>query len=129
VEPLDNKDHNRLYKITQLLKTEKNAVKLLSVIKDEALTREDIVTKSGLSPIQCHRIMRKLRELGLIKLVKSAQAEGSSEPGTFLYQAQLNPDFIRFENGRFKLRFPEVLSLPGNEEIEVRTLFEDESKE
>jgi transcription initiation factor IIE alpha subunit len=128
VEHLDNKDHNKLYKITQLLKTEKNAVKLLSVIKDEALTREEIVEASGLSPIQCHRIMRKLRELELIKLVKSTQAEGSSEPGTFLYQAQMNPDFIRYENGRFKLRFPEVLSLPGNEKIEVRTLFESKSE-
>lgn len=125
---MDDKDHNKLYKITQLLKTEKNAVKLLSVIKDEALTREDIVEASGLSPIQCHRIIRKLRELGLIKLVKSAQVEGSSETGTFLYLAQMNPDFIRFENGRFKLRFPAVLSLPGNEEIEVKTLFESKSK-
>lgn len=126
---MDYKDHNKLYKITQLLKTEKNAVKLLLVIKDEALTREEIMEASELSAIQCHRIIRKLRELGLIKLVKSTQTEGSSENGIFLYQAQLNPDFIRYENGRFKLRFPEVLSLPGNEKIEVKTLFESKSEQ
>jgi transcription initiation factor IIE alpha subunit len=126
---VNQKDHERMYKITKLLKTEKNAVKLLSVIKDEALTREEIVETSGLSPIQCHRIIRKLRELGLIKLVKSNPSEGSSETGTFLYQAQMDPDFIRYENGRFKLKFPAVLNLPGDEEVEVKTLFVSKSEE
>jgi transcription initiation factor IIE alpha subunit len=126
VETLDTEDHKSLYEITKLIKNEKVAIKLIAVILDEPLSAEEIVEKCGLSAIQCHRLLRKLREIGLIKLVKSAQSEGSSEQGAFLYQAQIDPDFIRFENGRFKLRFPAILNLPGDEQVNVKALFKIE---
>jgi transcription initiation factor IIE alpha subunit len=123
VESLDTQNHKNLYEITKLIKNEKSAVKIIAVIIDEPLSAEDIVEKCGLSAIQCHRLLRKLREIGLIKLVRSAQSEALPEQGTFLYQAQLSPDLIRFENGRFKMRFPSVLNLPGDERIDVKAFF------
>ena len=123
MKPLDTQNHQKLYEITKLITREKSAVKLMAAILDEPLSAEEIVEKCGLSAIQCHRILRKLREIGLIKLVKSTQSDGSSEQSTFLYQAEMSPDFIRFEDGRFKMRFPAVLNLPGDEKIDVKVLF------
>ena len=112
-----------LYRITKLVKNEKNAVKILAVTREEALSAEEIVEKSGISAISCHRILRKLREVGLIKLVKSTVSNEGTESNIFLYQAQMDPDLIRFEDGRFKLRFPETLKISDDEVVDVRKLF------
>jgi hypothetical protein len=113
-----------LYEISKLFKSEKGALRVLAAALHEPLSAERIVEKSGLSPIQCHRIIRKLREFGLMKLVKSAVSEGISESGSFLYQTQLDDEFITFKNGRFVARFPAILNLPDGRKIHVKTFFE-----
>jgi transcription initiation factor IIE alpha subunit len=119
-----SKYHDKtLYRITKLIRNEKNVIKILAVTKDEALSAEEIVEKSGVSAISCHRILRKLREVGLIKLVRSTVSDETTESNIFLYQAQMDPELIRFENGRFKLRFPEKLKVSDDEVVDVRALF------
>jgi transcription initiation factor IIE alpha subunit len=117
-----------LYRITKLIRSERSAVKILAVTRDEALSAEEIVEKSGVSAISCHRILRKLRELGLIRLVRSTVSDETTESNIFLYKAQMDPDLIRFENGRFKLRFPENLKVSEDEVVDVRVLFKTPSK-
>jgi transcription initiation factor IIE alpha subunit len=117
-----------LYRITKLIRSERSAVKILAATKDEALSAEEIVEKSGVSAISCHRILRKLRELGLIRLVRSTVSDETTESNIFLYKAQMDPDLIRFENGRFKLRFPENLKVSEDEVVDVRVLFKTPSK-
>jgi transcription initiation factor IIE alpha subunit len=117
-----------LYRITKLIRSERSAVKILAATKDEALSAEEIVEKSGVSAISCHRVLRKLRELGLIRLVRSTVSDETTESNIFLYKAQMDPDLIRFENGRFKLRFPENLKVSEDEVVDVRALFKTPSK-
>ncbi len=126
--PLSKYPDKTLYKITKLVRNERNAIKIIAVTKDEALSAEEIVEKSGVSAISCHRILRKLRELGLIKLVRSKVSDESTETHIFLYQAQMDPDLIRFENGRFVMRFPQNLKVSEDEVLDVRKLFNSSSK-
>ena len=124
---MSNYKHNNLYEIIQLIKSEENAIILISATKDEPLSAEEIVSQCKISAIQCHRLLRKLRELGLIRLVKSTSHNETDESAIFLYQAQLSPDLIRYENGRFKLRFPEKLDVPGDELIDVKAYLKSKS--
>jgi transcription initiation factor IIE alpha subunit len=128
VEHLSNYKHKNLYEIIKFIKSEKKALNVLAAVKDEPLSAEQIVEQCSLSAIQCHRLLRKLRELGLIKLVKSTSSEGTIESEVFLYQAQMTPDLIRYENGRFKMMFPEKLNISDDEIIDVKTFLKSTLK-
>jgi transcription initiation factor IIE alpha subunit len=128
VDHLGIHNDKNLYEITKLIKNEKKAVIILAATKDEPLSAEQIVEQCGISAIQCHRLLRKLRELGLVKLVKSTSSDGTSESEIFLYQAELTPDLIRYENGRFKIRFPEKLNISRDEQIDVKAFIKSTSK-
>ena len=118
---MSNLNHKNLYEITKLIKGEKKAIIVLAAAKNEPLSAEQIIDQCGISAIQCHRLLRKLRELGLIKLVKSTSTDGTMESDVFLYQAELATGLIRYENGRFKIRFPKKLNVSEDEQIDVKT--------
>jgi DNA-binding Lrp family transcriptional regulator len=125
---LSNYNHKKLYELVKLLTKEENAIIILAATREDPLSTEEIIEKCGISPIQCHRLLRKLREIGLIKLVKSATFDGNTESEIFLYQANLKPELFRFENGRFKLRVPEKLEVSGDQVIDVRDYFKSKTK-
>lgn len=77
--------------------------------------------------MQCYRTIRKLKEYGLMKVTKKMLVDGGSDSSVFLYKAELDRRFIRFENGRFKVKFPAVFHLSNGKEIDFKTFFESYS--
>lgn len=125
---MSNYNHKKLYEVIKLLSKEQNAIIILAATKEDPMSAEQIVDECGISAIQCHRLLRKLREIGLIKLVKSATFDGNTESEVFLYQANLMPERFRFENGRFKLRMPEKLEISDDQVIDVKAYFKFKRK-
>ncbi|UCE72985.1 MAG: winged helix-turn-helix transcriptional regulator [Methanomassiliicoccales archaeon] len=122
VKDLDPKELHNIIEITKLIHAEKSAVKILALTLNEPLSAQQIGERCGLTPIKCHKILRKLREIGLLKVLSNKIPEESSEAATFIYETQLTQGFVRFENGRFKLRIPIVLHLPNGNKIDVKAL-------
>lgn len=108
--------------ITRLIHEDKHTARVLAAIIQKPLSVEQISKSCNIPSEKCLRVIRKLKDNGLLSAVKQAAAESEPDNVVFLYKARLNQKIIRFENGRFKVIFPAVFRLTNGKKIVIREI-------
>jgi len=107
-----------------LIHEDRNVARILAATMRKPLSARQITKVCDLPPTQCQQTIKKLKEIGLIKVVKKVVVKGRPNSPVFFYKAQLNKKLVRFENGRFHVKVPAVFRLSNGKEIDFKTLME-----
>jgi hypothetical protein len=110
--------------MTMLIHKDKNVARILAATLRRPLSAQQISRICEIPPMQCYRTIRKLKEHGLMRVTKKMVVGGGGDSSIFLYKADLDRRFIRFENGRFRVKFPAVFRLANGKEIDFKNFFE-----
>lgn len=110
-----------------IIHNDKNAARILAAILRKPLNVQDISSRCQIQPTQCFHTIKKLKDNGLIVVAKKVILDERPNKPVFFYKAKLDPDFFRFENGRFKVIFPSNLRLANGKKIDLKTLLESQS--
>jgi biotin operon repressor len=121
---LNRKELNQIFKLTMLIHENRNAARILALTMKTPLSAQQITKACGLSPMNCQQTIKKLKAIGLVKVVKKVVVKGRKDAPVFFYKAQLNPKFVCFKNGRFHVKFPAVFRLSNGEQIDFKALLE-----
>lgn len=107
-----------------LIHKDRCVARILAATMKKALTAQQICERCSIPPVQCYRTIKTLKENGLMEVVRKVIPENTMDAPVFLYRAQLNQNYVHFENGRFKVKFPAVFRLSNGQEIDLKTFFE-----
>ena len=124
LEHPDRKELRKIFKMTMLIHKDKNIARILAATMRRPLSPQQISKICDIPPMQCYRTIKKLKQNGLIKVVRKVAVKGKPDKSIFFYKAQLNPEFFYIENGRFKVRFPAVFRLSNGKEVDLKAMFE-----
>ncbi len=102
-------DMNKLFKITRMIHNDENVARILAELIMEPASAQELCKKCDISPVKCLHTLRKLKNNGLISIVKNITSGGDDGGASFKYKSNLDPRFVRFENGRIKVKLPGAL--------------------
>lgn len=120
----DRKELHKIFKMTKLIHKDRNIARILAATMRRPLSPKQISKICDIPPMECYRTIKKLKQNGLVKVVRKVAVKGKPETSIFFYKAQLNPEFFYIENGRFKVRLPAVFRLSNGKEVDLKTMFE-----
>jgi hypothetical protein len=99
-------DMNKLFKITRMIHNDENVARILAELFVEPASAQELCMRCDISPVKCLHTLRKLKKNGLIAIVRNI-TPGSDDDGTsFKYKSILDPRFVKFEDGRIKVKLP-----------------------
>lgn len=120
----DRKELQKIFKMTMLIHKDRNIARILAATMRRPLSPKQISKICDITPMECYRTIKKLKQNGLVKIVRKVAIKGKPDKSIFFYKAQLNPEFFYIENGRFKVRFPAVFRLSSGKEVDLKAIFE-----
>ena len=100
---------NKLFKITRMIHNDEYVARILAELILEPASAQELCKKCDITPVKCLHTLRKLKKNGLISIVRNISYGGDDDVSSFKYKSLLDPRFVQFENGRFKVRLPGVL--------------------
>ncbi len=124
VGKLSSRELQYIFKMTKLIHGDRYAARILAATMKRPLNAHQISRVCDIPPAECHSIIQKLRENGLITAAGEISSNEDPNKVDFFYRAKLNQRYVRFENGRFKVTFPAVLFLSNGNEIDLKAFLE-----
>jgi transcription initiation factor IIE alpha subunit len=124
---LEEEELQYKFLIIKLIHEDGHVARILAAIIQKPLSAEQLSTYCNIPTEQCLRIIRKLKDNGLIRVTKKAASQNDPDKSDFLYKAKLDQKIIRFENGRFKMVFPAVFRLTNGKKIVVKDMVKSSS--
>jgi hypothetical protein len=121
VKSLDSRELQYIFKMTKLIHRDRSAARVLAAVTKKSLSAQQISKVCDIPLPKCYSIIKKLEEHGFITIAKQLASKEDPDKVDYFYKAQLNPNYVRFENGRFKVTFPAVLSLSNGNEIDLKS--------
>ena len=102
-------DMNKLFKITRMIHNDENVARILAELFVEPASAQELCKRCDISPVKCLHALRKLKKNGLIAIVRNITPGDDNDGASFKYKSILDPRFVKFENGRIKVKLPGAL--------------------
>ena len=102
-------DMNKLFKITRMIHNDENVARILAELFVEPASAQELCKRCDISPVKCLHTLRKLKKNGLIAIVRNITPGDDNDRASFKYKSILDPRFVKFENGRIKVKLPGAL--------------------
>ena len=112
-----------------LIHKDKNVAKILAAIIKTPLSAKQIIARCSIPAAHCFSTLRKLKESGLIVVARKFVSKENPKHPVFLYKAQLDPQFVCIEKGKFKIKLPRMLHFSNGKTIDLVTLMKSTSEE
>ena len=117
-------DMNRLFKITRMIHNDESAARILAELFVEPATAQELCEKCDISPVKCLHTLRKLKKNRLISIVRTITPGTDTGESAFRYKSILDPRYVKFEDGRIKVKLPGALKRSDNPERDISGILE-----
>lgn len=128
VKKMNPKELNNLLRLTHMIHKDKNAARILAATLKKPKPVKEIAKICKIPPTKCIRTIKKLKDNGLIRVTKKVASDQKPNKPILFYKAKLDPRFFRFENGRFRVRFPGDIRLASGKKVDLKVLVESYPK-